>query len=130
MTKFVIIGLVIFAATSIAVFQILRSWTNQTEKEPGFREFVKEPSLLNDMIATSQDAGVSAEVAASWGSDQIKKQIERYVFKSESTWERWELWELRKRLRELYPRTNEALLALLRDESRQGKLLELRQGDY
>ncbi|PAY19142.1 hypothetical protein CKO51_12300 [Rhodopirellula sp. SM50] len=126
MAKFVIIGVVILVAASIGIFQYLHVRTNRAQKEPGFREFVKDPNQWNEMIAESEDTGVFVEDAESWDSDQITQQIKRYVFGSETT---RELWALGRQLKELSPRTNDALLAILKDESLNEKLSALQQGD-
>ncbi|TWU40191.1 hypothetical protein Q31b_35360 [Novipirellula aureliae] len=125
MAKFLIVVIILFAF-GLAIRHFARTRAGQTEKSPGFREFVKNPELWNDMIAGHEETDATAELANSWSVEEIRSNVERYVFAPESP---RELWELGRVLRSLSPRTNDALMSILADESKQGQLAKLQQGD-
>lgn len=126
MAKFVIIGVVVLGIAGVALFQFIRGQANSDQSEPGFREFVKDPALWDEMIDASEKSSIAAEKANSWGSDQLAKQVEQYVFSPET---KRELWALGRQLRELSPKTNDVLIGILNDKSNAERLLELRPGD-
>jgi len=127
MTKLVIISIFVLAVAGIAAFIVVRGRTSQAQSNPGFREFVKNPDLWNDMIALSEEEQALADESDSWDGDQIVEAVERFIFGAES---KWDMSLLGRQLRELSPRTHEALLDILRDKSREAKLLELRPADF
>ena len=126
MTKLVILGVVILVVIGIGLLRFTRGKTDSAQSEPGFREFVKDPDLWNEMIAESEEAGIAAQDAAAWDSEQLAQQVERYVFASET---KRELWALGRQLKELSPKTNESLLGILKDKSNAAQLEKLRPGD-
>lgn len=125
MAKFLIV-VIILLAFGLVVRQFTRNRSGQAEKEPGFREFVKNPELWNDMIAGHGDIDAIMEEAKSWNAEEIRSNVERYVFAPESP---RELWELGQILKSLSPQTNDVLISILEDESKQGQLAKLQQGD-
>lgn len=123
--KFVIVAVLTVAVAAIVCLAHGRA--SRIQSEPGFRDFVKEPDLWNEIIHAREEADLAAEQATLGDAEDLAKQIERYVFGSET---RGELWALGRRLKELSPKTNEALLRILKDESNKPKLVELRKGMF
>ncbi len=109
MTKFFVVVLVILVV-GLAIRQFMRTGAGQTQKQPGFREFVKNPEHWHDMIAEHQKVDATAEQAESWNAEEIRSNVVRYVSASETP---RELWGLGRALKSLSPRTNDALLSIL-----------------
>ena len=126
MTKPYIVGAILVAAAVIALVQLIRSRTNRVQPEPGFRDFVKNPDLWQEMIAANQETNGLVHDASSWDSEQVASQVKRYVFATDT---RRQLWGLGLQLRELSPKTNEVLLRILNDKALAGRLAVLQQGD-
>ena len=127
MKKLLVLGALLIAVVGLAALWQSRSGTSEPGKEPGFREFVKDPELFNELSAAYDKADAVAQDAESWSAEQIRREVESYVFSSEST---RELWSARRALQSLSPRTNYALLSILNDESLREKLSQLRKADF
>jgi hypothetical protein len=126
MTKFVIIAVVVLAVAGFVLVQLFRDRKEPPQAESGFREFVKNLDLWNEMLEANEDADSAAAEAAEWNEDQLAKEVERYVFSSKK---KRDLWSIGRQLGELSPKTNDALLNILKDKANEAKLAELRPGD-
>ncbi|MCA9140873.1 MAG: DUF4375 domain-containing protein [Planctomycetales bacterium] len=127
MTKIVIICVVVLAIAGIALLQFLRAERDSAQSEPGFREFVKDPQLWNEMLDANAGASQLASEAESWGEDQLAEEVERYVFSPKT---KRDLWAIGRQLGEMSPKTNDALLNILRDQTNETRLAQLRPGDF
>ncbi|GAB5405033.1 MAG: hypothetical protein Aurels2KO_32640 [Aureliella sp.] len=127
MKKFIVTAVVILAVAGVAIFLLFREREQPAQTEPGFREFVKDPGLWNEMNEANEEAAAAAAAAAQWDDDQLAKEVERYVFSPKTS---RDLWSIGRQLGELSPKTNDALLYILRDKANEAKLAELRPGDW
>lgn len=80
MPKFFIIAVVVLAVAGFALVQLLRNRIEPAQTESGFRDFIKDPDLWNEMSKANEDASIGAADAAEWNEDQLAKEVEHYVF--------------------------------------------------
>ncbi|MFN3160794.1 MAG: DUF4375 domain-containing protein [Rubinisphaera brasiliensis] len=126
MTHVVILAVVFLAAASIMLFQFFRERRESAQFEPGYREFVKDPSLWDEMINAHEEAAATVADTSRWDEAQIAEEVERYVFSPET---KSDLWVLERQLIALSPKTNEALLGILSDNANEARLKQLLPSD-
>jgi hypothetical protein len=87
-------------------------------KEPGFRDYVKNPQLWNELVEAEHDLEQTADRAKSWNDEQLGTAIRRFVFDPKEARANGRV------LHALGSRTHPALLQILRDQSLRSRLPE------
>jgi hypothetical protein len=89
-------------------------------KEPGFREFVKDPQLWQKLVEQHDDVNRETAVAKGWNDEQVARAVRRFVLVAKSS---RDAAGTLKVLQGLGQRTHPELLRILRDPGLRSRLV-------
>jgi HEAT repeat protein len=89
--------------------------------EPGFRDFVKNPQLWNDLVGAERKVDEAVDAARAWNDQELGTAVRRFVFDATNSGEERANGRV---LHALGPRTHPVLLQILRDPSLHARLIE------